>query len=116
MRKFEVIATPIYKAAVAALQRKYHHITEDLEKVIEQLEIHPELGSSIPGYRHQVWKIRCGSRDMRKGKRAGFRVIYAWQRNQEQVYLLFVYAKTEKTNISDAQIKSLLQELERQLN
>ncbi len=67
----------------------------------------PEAGSLIPGshgLRKLRWK-RSGS-----GKRGGLRVIYYWPVQEEIIFMLIAYAKSDQDDLSTGQLK-LLQKL-----
>ena len=64
----------------------------------------PEQGSLIPGS-GGLRKIRWGTRF--EGKRGGYRIIYYWERGSETFYMLFIYAKSEREDLTRAQIKTL---------
>ena len=36
-----------------------------------------------------------------RGKHGGVRVIYYWLRNEEQIYMLLIYPKSKKDNLTD---------------
>ncbi len=74
------------------------------------LEHSPQRGIAIPGYAHNVWKIRWPSRDMAAGKRGGFRVIYYWKKPETRVYLLLTYVKPHKGDITDKELEEVLRE------
>ncbi|HCU26058.1 MAG TPA: addiction module toxin RelE [Deltaproteobacteria bacterium] len=48
------------------------------------------------------------SRDMRKGKSGGFRVIYLVLEREKEVHLLTLYPKSERENIDAAEINEIL--------
>ncbi|WP_448605314.1 hypothetical protein [Thermoflexus hugenholtzii] len=43
----------------------------------------------------------------RKGKRGGLRVIYYWDKPDEIIYMLFIYRKSEREDLTPEQIKVL---------
>jgi mRNA-degrading endonuclease RelE of RelBE toxin-antitoxin system len=49
-----------------------------------------------------VWKLRINSTDIRRGKRFGFRLIYYLE--GRTIYPLFIYAKANKSDVSDQEI------------
>jgi hypothetical protein len=97
------------------MKRKYRRITDDLTEVVEGLEQAPESGDAITGYEQTVWKIRCRSTDMRRGQSGGFRLIYFWPPESQDIYLLLVYAKSEKSDVTAAELDQLLQALREEL-
>ena len=70
----------------------------------QQLLIHqPDIGDLIPhsgGLRKVRWKQKG------KGKRGGIRVIYYWAEN-DQIWMLYVYAKTRQENLTNDQLHTL---------
>lgn len=109
---YEVFTIPAFDKAVKRLRKKYRRIKVDLERVARTLSANPFAGMAIPGFGQRVWKIRLASTDMQVGKRGGYRVIYAVDREKQACYLLYIYAKPEKTDISAQELEDLLLELE----
>ena len=101
-----------FDKAIKRLAKKYRRIKQDLRVLISMLSTDPFAGVAIPGFAQQVWKIRVASRDIRGGKRGGYRVIYAISKEAEMVYLMYIYPKSKKANISAKEIETLLVELE----
>ena len=67
------------------------------------LVINPEAGDVIPssgGLRKLRWRAEG------KGKRGGLRVIY-YRIDAGRLYLLYVYRKTDRTDLTSAQIREL---------
>lgn len=75
------------------------------QELLERLE----SGEFIQGT-GGLQKIRVADADRRKGKRGGFRVIYLDLPARETTYLLYLYDKGEKTDIS-ADERSVLRAL-----
>jgi hypothetical protein len=76
----------------------------------ESLVRKPDMGNLIPGssgLRKVRWKIE------RKGKRGGARIIYYWQTADEQLWMLYGYAKVSKDDLTQVQLKSLRDIIER---
>lgn len=70
---------------------------------------HPDSGDIIRGS-GGVRKIRwsLGSR----GKSGGIRVIYYWMNAEDQIFLLTLYGKNEKADLSAADLKQVVRLLE----
>jgi mRNA-degrading endonuclease RelE of RelBE toxin-antitoxin system len=64
----------------------------------------PELGSVIPGS-GGLRKIRWAAQG--RGKRGGIRVIYYWHEPCDPFYLLYVYRKNERDDITTQQLRVL---------
>ena len=70
----------------------------------------PDIGELIPGsggLRKVRWKI------VGKGKRGGVRIIYYWQTTDDQLWMLYGYAKADKENLTQDQLKTLRNFVER---
>ncbi|MCC6127809.1 MAG: hypothetical protein IT584_01220, partial [Chlamydiae bacterium] len=74
-------------------------LKEDLEALKKELTKDPESGDIIPGT-GGVRKIRLKSAN--KEKRGGFRVCYFDDPQREELFLLKIYGKNEKEDLSAA--------------
>jgi len=80
---------------------------EEYEELINHLAVYPESGKVIPdtgGIRKLRWPARG------QGKRGGARVIYYFRDLNMPVYILAVYAKGEKLDLT-AKEKRLMRDL-----
>ena len=86
-------------AETGPFQRKSTSIlsTEEKEDLIAYLSEHPNSGNLIQGT-NGVRKIRWARAN--KGKRGGVRVIYYFHSEIMPLYLLAIFGKNEKANIS----------------
>ena len=76
------------------------------------LLLRPEQGSIIPksgGLR----KVRWSSKG--KGKQGGLRVIYYWDNKTESFYMLLIYSKSKKDDLSPDQLQILSQIVKEEL-
>lgn len=95
IRKF--IETKIFEQLVEQEDDK------DLENSIKKDILEdPNRGDIISGT-NGVRKFRISDRSRGKGKRGGFRVLYLDLPNQKTTYLLLLYNKDQRDNISKAQ-------------
>ncbi len=92
------------------MKKKYRHIEEDVEVLVERLEQGEILGDRLQGTgEHLVYKVRVASRDMQRGKSGGFRVLYyLW--TEKRIIMLTIYAKTEYENIEISKALAMIQE------
>lgn len=66
----------------------------------------PELGDLIPGT-GGLRKVRWAEAGRGKGKRGGLRVIYYWYAPLTLIYLLGMYSKTDRDDLSPEEKKTL---------
>ena len=109
---YQIESAASFDRAVKRLAKKYRLIKRDLSGLVDILADNPFAGDAIPGFAHEVWKIRLASSDMQSGKRSGYRVIYAINQATEFCYLLFIYAKPERGDVTASDIEALLAELD----
>ena len=112
---YEAYLAETFQRCIKILKKKYRKVKDDLENVIKRLEEDPSIGDPIPGWNKEIWKIRVASSDIKKGKRSGFRLMYLWKAGEFKVYLLALYFKGEKKEISKTEIERLLKELNKEL-
>ena len=112
---YEVHLTETFQKSIKALKKKYPRVKHDLLDQINALEKDPTTGDHIPGWHKEIWKARVASTDVKKGKRGGFRLIYFWKDGETEIYLLVVYFKGEKTDITKKEIDTLLKKLNQTL-
>jgi mRNA-degrading endonuclease RelE of RelBE toxin-antitoxin system len=112
---YDVELTETFQRSVKTLKKKYRHVKDDLLTQIKVLEENPTAGDPIPGWNREVWKVRIASTDVKKGKSAGYRLIYFWRADQMKVYLLTAYFKGEKSDVTRSEIETLLKKLNQEL-
>ena len=67
----------------------------------------PDAGALIPKS-GGVRKLRWAGKG--RGKRGGLRVIYYWQRAEDEIWMLTLYAKSEEQNIAAHVLRAILAE------
>lgn len=102
---YEVAFTPSFKASVKTLEKRYRNIKNDLQKEMSRIIEIPEIGTPIAlGAR----KARCANSDSNRGKRGGYRIIYYVEEQARTVYFMFVYSKSEKEDVTEAELRALM--------
>ena len=94
------------------LKKKYPRIKKDLEPLIENLEQGIFEGEKLQGFIGDVYKVRVGSIDQKKGKSGGFRVLYYVVTEAGHIWLLHIYAKANQLTPTAEQIRTLNRILE----
>jgi mRNA-degrading endonuclease RelE of RelBE toxin-antitoxin system len=108
---YEIVLADSIKVAVRRLKKRYRHVVDDLEIAVNLLQERPALGEVIPGG-HGVRKVRVANRDAKRGKSGGYRVLYYLvDEPKELIYLLLIYAKSEKEDVDTKEIERLLKQV-----
>jgi len=103
--QYNVITTPHFDRELKRLAKKYASLKNEYSQLIDDLKDNPEKGTSMG---NNLFKIRLAIASKGKGKSGGARVITYLKTEQGNIYLLSIYDKSEKNNISDNEIKDIL--------
>jgi len=105
--KYEIVATEGFECQLRHLGKKYMSIPNDYERLLEELLKNPQMGEKLGG---NARKVRMAITSKNKGKRGGARVITCnvlINIENTDIYLLAIYDKGEKDNISSKEIEIL---------
>lgn len=105
----KIIARPTFQKQAKRLARRYKSLPNDLQKLVNELKEHAALGTSLGG---NAYKIRLAIASKNKGKSGGARIITYVYLQADTVYLLSIYDKADTENITDAELKYLVREVE----
>jgi mRNA-degrading endonuclease RelE of RelBE toxin-antitoxin system len=105
---YNVIATPRFKRDIKKLSKKYQSLKKEYALLLDELEKDPQQGTSLG---NNCYKIRISIASKGKGKSGGARVITHIVIKEEIVFLLTIYYKSEKENITDHELDELLNQL-----
>lgn len=106
--KFDLIATENFDRQLKRLAKKHSSLKKDLAGLFKSLETEPQQGDALG---LGCYKIRLAIRSKNKGKSGSGRVITYVQIDDQAVYLLSIYDKSEKENLVDGELESLLAEI-----
>ena len=102
-----------FERGAKALRKRYPSFESDYDIFLNELEKNPYGGESLG---HHTYKNRMAIASKGKGKSGGARVItYNLQQvNNEEVLitLMSIYDKSDMENVSDAYLRSLVQQME----
>jgi mRNA-degrading endonuclease RelE of RelBE toxin-antitoxin system len=108
---YRIVLTRPFKGSVKKLTKRYSHVKEDVRTAVEVLLQTPSLGVVIPGG-SGVRKLRVRNTDLQKGKSAGYRLLYyVVDEPTGIIYLLLLYAKSDRSDITRRELEELLNEL-----
>ena len=105
---YNVKTLDVFEKQAKRLIKKYASLRNELFELVKQLKENPEQGSSIGT---SCYKIRLAIASKGKGKSGGARVIINIVIAESDVYLLTIYDKSEKENISSKELQQLLKEV-----
>ena len=111
--KVSIDYLPEFERKAKILRKKYPSFEADYNTFLDELEADPFCGESLGQH---TYKYRMAIASKGKGKSGGARVItynVLQKSNQEVVIILMtIYDKSEISNVSDAYLRSLVQEIE----
>jgi mRNA-degrading endonuclease RelE of RelBE toxin-antitoxin system len=105
---FNIVPTGRFKKEAKRLSKKFPSLKAELVELNETLTNQPNIGTPLG---NNSYKIRLAIRSKGKGKSGGGRVITYLVNDNNEVYLLTIYDKSELDNIDDKILKSIIQSL-----
>ena len=106
---YNVVAVPQFKKELKKLKKKYPSIQTEFIELIEILEVNPKKGIAIGD---NCFKIRLSIKSKAKGKSGGARVITTVILKSSTVYLLSIFDKSDKENLTKKELTFLLNGLD----
>ena len=105
---FSVIPTERFKKEAKRLLKKFPSLKIELTQLNEVLRNQPDIGTPLGNH---TYKIRLAIKSKGKGKSGGGRVITCIVNENEEIYLLTIYDKSELQNIDDKTLKEIIQSI-----
>jgi mRNA-degrading endonuclease RelE of RelBE toxin-antitoxin system len=102
---YKLIITPAFERDAKSLLKKYKSLKNDLAGLFESLENEPLQGKPLG---KDCFNIRLAVTSKGKGKSSGVRVITCTKITTDKIFLLTIYDKSEKEDISDKELNELL--------
>jgi len=102
---YNILTIPPFDRQLKRLVKKYPSLKIEFSNLLERLEEEPEQGIALG---NNCFKIRLAIQSKGKGKSGGARVIFNLIIEETTVYLLSIYDKSEKENLSDKELYELL--------
>jgi len=103
----KIINLTSFTKDVKKLYKKYKSLPKDLITLKNELSQNPRVGIELGS---NCYKIRLENSSVPSGKSKGFRVIYYYLDEKQNIYLMAMYSKSELANISDSKIIEILKE------
>ena len=102
---YSVKSTEVFERQTKRLTKKYASLKAELLALVKELKENPHQGTALG---KNCYKIRLASKSKGKGKSGGARVITNFVVTNEVVYLLSIYDKSDKENLTDKELDELL--------
>lgn len=102
---YNVKSIAVFEKQTKRLVKKYASLKKELLQLVKELKKNPEQGTPIG---KSCFKIRIAIASKGKGKSGGARVITNFVVTDNTVYLLSIYDKSEKENLTDKELNELL--------
>jgi len=102
---FNVVVTDGFKKHAKGIAKKHRSLKADLNKLVDSLAENPTQGEALG---KDCYKVRMAITSKGKGKSGGSRVITCIKIINQTAYLLTIYDKSDKENISDKELDELL--------
>jgi hypothetical protein len=102
---FNLVTIEGFKREAKRLIKKFPSLRTEIEQLGTELLENPEMGTPLG---NGFYKIRLAIRSKGKGKRGGGRVVTYVKIVAETVYLVSIYDKSEKSDISHDELNKLL--------
>ena len=106
--RYEIIAVPVFRKELKRLTAKYPSLKNNLAALFDQLEIRPVQGTPLG---KNCYKIRLSIASKGRGKSGGARIITHIVVAATTVYLLSIYDKSQKDNLTNQELSELLKEV-----
>lgn len=105
---FEIKTISVFEKQAKRLVKKYSSLKIELLNLIQELKENPQTGTSLG---QNCFKIRIAISSKGKGKSGGARIITNVMIQDNIVYLINIYDKSEKENLTDKELSELLKDI-----
>ncbi|MCL7988567.1 type II toxin-antitoxin system RelE/ParE family toxin [Sphingobacterium sp. lm-10] len=105
---YSVFTLRSFDKQLKRLVKKYPSLKNEYIDLIDSLENNPEQGTALG---NRCYKIRLAISSKRKGKSGGARVIAHLVVEDDAVYLLAIYDKSQRSTLTDAELTELLKQV-----
>ncbi|WP_026966719.1 type II toxin-antitoxin system RelE/ParE family toxin [Algoriphagus terrigena] len=105
---YKVLSTATFQKDTKRLLKKYPSLKSDLLLLVQSLETQPIQGIPLG---NNLYKIRLSISSTGKGKSGGARVISLVKVIREEVFLVTIYTKSERSSISKDDLERMLSDL-----
>ena len=105
LHNMTVKETATYAKAVKKLKKRFRHIEDDCTAFIDEISCEADLGISLGA---GIYKARIAYSDKKSGKSGGYRLISYLKLINDELYLLYIYDKSDFENVSEEKIDEMI--------
>lgn len=102
---YNVQSIDVFEKQAKKLIKKYPSLKQEIFKIVQALKISANIGVSIG---KNCFKIRIAIASKGKGKSGGARIITNFVIKEKTIFLITIYDKSDKENITDKELIELL--------
>ncbi|MBI4646166.1 MAG: type II toxin-antitoxin system RelE/ParE family toxin [Bacteroidia bacterium] len=102
---YSIIVLPPFERELKRLSKKHPSLKADYAIFIDDLTKNPLQGTPLG---KDCYKIRLAITSKQKGKSGGARIITCLKLSKSKIFLMAIYDKSEKENISENELDKLL--------
>ena len=102
---YKVKSITVFEKQAKRLIKKYVSLKKELFDLIQKLKENPKQGTAVG---KSCYKIRIAIASKKQGKSGGARIITNFVVADNIIYLLSIYDKSEKENLTDKELDELL--------
>ncbi|MCL6259429.1 type II toxin-antitoxin system RelE/ParE family toxin [Aquiflexum sp. TKW24L] len=106
--KYQVETIEQFEKEIKKLKKKFPSLKSELLNLVGDLEINPKIGTSIGKGFFKIW---LAIKSKGKGKRGGARVITYFKVVDNIIYLVSIYDKSEKSDISSEKLMLIFENI-----
>ena len=105
---YNILPTSKFSKEIKRLIKKFPSLKSEFANLISLLSENPTTGTSLG---ENCFKIRIAIASKNKGKSGGARIITYLMLKDKSVFLLTIYDKAEKQNITEKELKEMIKEI-----
>ena len=115
--EYRIKTSKAFDREIKRLSKRYHSMADDYERLLNEIEGNPHLGTDLGGglrkIRMAITSKRMAITSKGRGKSGGARVItftVVVSVAEAEINLLYIYDKAERSSISKKEIAQLIAE------
>lgn len=112
--KVQPDTSSLFGKKVKRLAKRFPNIEKDLQEFYSAIEENHRQkcgAAAVPKFGESVWKYRCRSSDLKRGKSGGYRIICYVDSDLFLIYPITIYAKADQSDITASEINKLVKAL-----